>query len=153
MLKLLRKAETAGKRAHLTEVCPSVLRRADAVGSGDSAWHGGDSASRMSSQLLALCVLLRQQGPRPSADKALEMRRLVVTIGMGACESQRTAFLLLGGDALLLQLLAQVGPEAAEERFHPLINEVVQILAELSISDTALAEAFATHRPLIALLF
>ena len=108
---------------------------------------------RMSSQLLELSALLRRQRHRPSTDDAPQMKRLVTTIGINACDSHRQSFLMLRGDVLLLQLLMLVGPEAAEPRFHALINEVVQVLAELAISDASLADAFATQRPLIAMLF
>ena len=156
MLKLLRRAETSGRRHKLTDLSPALLRQVDTVGHDPLHPRGGrlgDDRMRMSSQLLELSALLRRQRHRPSTDDAPQMKRLVTTIGINACDSHRQSFLMLRGDVLLLQLLMLVGPEAAEPRFHALINEVVQVLAELAISDASLADAFATQRPLIAMLF
>ena len=64
--------------------------------------HGGGGSSSQSSELYSDADALSGS----PTDKAHEMKRLVVAIGMGACDTQRTSFLLLGGDAVLLQLLA-----------------------------------------------
>lgn len=86
-----------------------------------------------------------------------ELAKLVTRIGTRVCEStqQRNIFITCQGDVVLMQLLLQLVPPHASsiESLAPIINETIQILAELAISDTHQAEALSTQHALLALLF
>ena len=154
MYHILRGAEHTGRAPRsLIELPRSVCERVDGS-RGVLPLRAGEKDPRVSMRLLELSELLRKQhGQSISPRDAITFRDLVADIAQPALDSQRASFLACRGDVLLLDLLHLVGQSAAEERFHTLINEVVQIMAELAISDGDLAEAFATDSSLLALLF
>ena len=151
----LRRGEVSGRVPRsLLELPRTVCERLDGSHPMPDRLRPGEKDARVSMRLLELSELLkRQRGRRASPSDAPAFRDLVADIGSAALDTQRTAFLACRGDVLLLHLLHLVSQNPAEERFHPLINELVQIVAELAISDGDLAEAFATDQPLLALLF
>jgi len=111
----------------------------------------------LGSLLLQLEQRLSRRQPQLSREDVHELQKMVTRIGTRVCESvqQRHMFLTCQGDVLLLQLLLQLVPPNAGsiEPLIPIINEAIQILAELAISDPHQAEALSTNRALIALLF
>ena len=151
VLSLVHAAELTGRAPKTLADLPRsfVCDRIDGLTS--SVRHASDDASRMSSRLLSLQRVVRQRKCAPS--EAREVKAIVTAIAIEASDSQRSAFLMCKGDVLLIQLLHTVAPSAADATFHPLINETLQVLADYAISDGELAEAFATHQPLLALLF
>jgi len=87
-----------------------------------------------------------------------QIRTLMSTLCARVSESvqQREVFVSCQGDVLVVHLLHTL---AAGEGGPPtdmavaIINECVQLTAELAIADLQVAEAFATQRPLVAALF
>lgn len=123
----LRRAETSGRAARsLIELPRSICERLD--GARQARLREGEKDSRMSVRLIELQHLIQRQRRRSSSPSPNAMRELVAEIGVAALDAQRTSFLACRGDVLLLHLLHLVGQHAAEERFQPLINEIVQIV-------------------------
>ena len=123
---------------------------------GAASPRAHDQDGSMSTLLLQLSLLLRrQEGRRANPYDVAEMQRIVSSIGIGTSEGQssRDSFLACRGDVVLVRLLHLVAEDASDPNFHAVVNDIIQILAEFAISDPDVAEAFATHRPLIALLF
>lgn len=181
MLALVRTAEISGRmRARLHQLPECVVRRADS-GSSDSGASLAAAAAALERQLdLRMPPVARAEQIDVALLKAL-VTKVGVLLDCEPAQEQRLTFVACGGDVLLVRMLhvlvrvldgevertdaelsqgALVDPPhtdagAWERRRHirGVINEALQILAELAIADVSFAQAIATHRPLLALLF
>lgn len=157
MLNLLRRAETTGQAPRSLLALPEVIAsRADGAesGSSEASERRGGWSTRMGVLLLRLERSLERNRTTATIE-AVELKPLITEIGIRVSESrsQRDAFLTCSGDVLLLKLLHLLSEQHGVPQVQQTINELIQILAELAISDGHLAEAFATHQSLLALLF
>ena len=176
MLAFLHAAEISGRmRARLQQLPECVVRRAD---SGASL---APLLLELERQLdLRMPPVACAEQINVALLKAL-VTKIGVLMDSEPAHEQRLTFVACGGDVLLVRMLhvlvrvldgevermdaelsqgALVDPPhtdagAWERRRHirGVINEALQILAELAIADASFAQAIATHRPLLALLF
>ena len=159
ILHVLRAAETTGRGPRSLLALPEAISaRADSDGmSSEATERRGPWSARMGVLLLRLERLLDRHRTATTLEAValVELKTLVTQIGIRVCESrsQRDSFLTCSGDVLLLKLLHLLGEQPKAPQIQPVINELIQILAELAIVDSHLAEAFATHQSLLALLF
>uniref|UniRef100_A0A7S4BXM2 Uncharacterized protein n=1 Tax=Chrysotila carterae TaxID=13221 RepID=A0A7S4BXM2_CHRCT len=134
---------------NLMSLPPRFCARIDSENIRESLARAG-----MGSLLLELERMMAEQTLNPQSQ---DFRELMTTISNRVCDSQqqRSVFLMCHGDVVLQKLLQQlVFPRDASAKLpHSIVNECVQILAELAISDVHQAEVLASQRPLLALLF
>lgn len=155
-LSLLRR-ELAGSPSRSLRALPTrFVERIDSDGVRERLARVG-----IGSLLLQLEGIL-QQSPTSQLHRAqlVDVRVLVSDCYSRLCETsnKRELFIACQGDVLIVRLLLRLAASIAEDGALrnlavPALNECIQILAELAITDLQQAEAFASQHHLLATLF
>lgn len=146
----------AGQRARSLQSLPlRFVAGIDSDGVRDSLARVG-----MGSLVLQLETLLRSE--EASSGATTDTRELISLLCARVCESaqQRDVFVSCQGDVHVVQLLHRLAAGLDRHESGPrrdcrvaVLNECIQMLAELAITDLQHAEALASQQPLLATLF
>lgn len=147
MLPIIRQAELTGKRPRSLLALPR--RFCERLDGPAPRGGGAEPDGRMGMLLLQLEQALGRHRWATPPGAVDELKTLVATIGFRAVESreQRHAFLTYRGDCLLLSLLHLVGKEPVAQRYHALVNEIIQILVRARGQPTRAARPAAPRAP------